>query len=320
MSVTYQSFENLKTILDQAKSNKYNLMLISLPGTGLSHYLKQYQEANPIDTSYISDISSPSLSHLNLIDTSFLASPEAYIDIDKLWLSAKVDQKFAIVIDDPGWLRTPHAQKCQFLDRVYRTEFFPVHSPDDIQLLSVDKNPNITPDHLQEVISQSAGLARLVKYISLKDSFSPSWWNTDTQLQRLIQPTLLAISHSSDEDLNSLGLKKNGQFQSQLISDLVNKISSTNFDINISPDLVIIENGQNFGKKSSPVEKALLAEMQANNGIISKEKIAEIKWGQDSYDSFSDQAIKKTMMRLSVKLRKYRIKSITKFGYQLSLR
>lgn len=315
MSTTYEAFDKLKTILNQAKSRNYNLMLVSIPGTGLSHYLKQYQQENSVDMIYITDLNTATLSSFNIIDISFLTNPSIFEDIDKLWLSAKVDQKFAIVIDDPGWLRSEQSKKCQFLDRIYSTSFFPVHQESDIRQIAQEKNPEITFQQLTEVITNSAGLARLIKYISLKESFAPLWWLEDKQLHRLIHPTLISISHCNDEELSELGIKN-----SQLITDLLQKVLPHNFDIKITPALSILENDQDFHKKVSAIEKTLLEEMKKNEGMISKEKIAEIKWGENSYDSFSDQAIKKTMIRLSVKLRKYRIKSITKFGYQLSLR
>jgi len=316
MGIHIELAEFVENILNKALATETNVAILALPGTGLSHYLKEYK-LKKIEVTYISDIKNFVLSKLNIIDVSFLTNPDVYVEIDKLWLEAKTDQKFVVVIDDPGWVRSVDCQKSQFMQRVYKTIYLSVHQKKDVENIAKEKNININIEQINHVVSESAGLGKLIKYIAFKEDFGGSWWKNDEQLFRMITPTLVAISHCSEEELEKFGIKAVEKFVSPLIADLMTKITGATFDIKIDDDLTILENGQSFGKKMGVTEKQIINEMLKNKGIIVKEKIAEIKWGENSYDSYSDQAIKKTMMRLSVKLKKYRIKSITKVGYQI---
>ncbi len=283
-----------------------------MPGVGISHYLKTYQQENSNQVSYITDEDTlPVLKRQNIVNMDLLKNPESYRFVDKLFLTSLPDQKFVVLVDDPSWLRSQFATQSSFVERIYQTEFFPVHSFEDAKAMALEINPKLTSSQLDKITSESAGLAKLIKCLSL---------DSQSNINTLLSSTIQVINRCTDDELEKFGIKKSGQFTSPLISKLI-KSTHTNLSINIfvSPDMSITENDQSFGKKVSVIESQIISEI-IKNGQITKEKIAEIKWGTNSYDSFSDQAIKKTMMRLSVKLKKYRIKSLTKVGYQLTIR
>jgi DNA-binding response OmpR family regulator len=81
-------------------------------------------------------------------------------------------------------------------------------------------------------------------------------------------------------------------------------------------DLSFEEDGVESQTKLTLAEKRILEELVKNEGQITREKIADFKWGEGSYDEFSDQAINKAVKRLNVKLTKYRLKAILGVGYK----
>jgi hypothetical protein len=292
---------------------------VSLPGTGLSHYLKTYLSEPNVDSSYIIDISNPPpLKKQNIIDVSFATSPDVYDKIDKLILGANVDQKFVVIVDDPSWLRSITATTSQFLPRMYKTIFFPIHSEFDIRTMALEINPDLTSTQQEFIKKQSGGFAKLIKYLAINPDSDTT---LDPHLQNIFLPTLQLINKCTDEDLTKLGLKQDNKWISPLISSWLSAISSTQgFDITISNNLFLIEDGQDFHQLVSLPEKEIIISALTNDGKITKEKIAEIKWGEASYDSYSDQAIRKTIIRLSAKLKKYRFRPRSKIEYFLERR
>jgi hypothetical protein len=88
-------------------------------------------------------------------------------------------------------------------------------------------------------------------------------------------------------------------------------------EIEVGDDLVMMEDGQKTGETMTVLEKQIVEYAATHGGIIPKEKIAEFKWGEGSYDQYSDQAIGKTMQRLEKKLHKYQLSALIKVGYKL---
>ena len=84
----------------------------------------------------------------------------------------------------------------------------------------------------------------------------------------------------------------------------------------INKDLTFIEEGE---ARETPLIKAErdILEHLLSEGVVTREKVADFKWGDGSYDNFSDQAINKTIQRLNKKLIKHRITAIPKVGYKL---
>ncbi len=88
------------------------------------------------------------------------------------------------------------------------------------------------------------------------------------------------------------------------------------FDIKIDKFLDLYE----IGEKTSTLgkfEAMLLEYLIDNGGVITKDKISEIKWGDGGFAGFSDDAIKKTMLRLGDKMKKYKLSAIHGYGYKL---
>lgn len=309
------AFQRLSAWLVDAKSKNINMVIVSLPGTGLSHYLKTYSQQNVTDVSYITDISQlPALKSQNIIDISFQSSPSIHELIDKTILASDVDQKFIVIVDDPSWLRSPSSQSCRFLSRVYRTEFFPVHNSEDIKSMSLEINPELSSTQVQQVINQSGGLARLIKYLSLHSQ-------PDDQIKVITLPLISVLSRCTDDELTKFCIKFDGQWISPLIDSLLKSYGSIQgYKIIINTDYSVTEDDSVTSKILSLPEKDILEFILSNQGKIDKDKIAQIKWGQDSYDSYSDQAIRKTIVRLSSKLKKYRIRPISKVEYRLEHR
>lgn len=146
---------------------------------------------------------------------------------------------------------------------------------------------------------------------------SPGGQEDDSQLQLILRPLVEAVLRCNEEELGKLGIIGQGKWRSQILEKLVDRERKNVINLIVNPDLTINEDSKINENRFTAVEKAVLEEMLRNNGMVNKEKVAEAKWGENSYDSFSDQAINKTMRRLSSKLKKYRVSSLTGVGYKL---
>lgn len=154
----------------------------------------------------------------------------------------------------------------------------------------------------QEIFEKSQGIAKLVKFLAV---------NRQRYKEEDKEPVLAPIEEAARGCPNDLlirfGLNREGVLSG----------TDSGLGISINFDLSFEEEGVKSDEKLSRIERDILIFMTANGGEIAREKVADFKWGEGKYDEFSDQAINKTMRRLSGKLSLHQIETIPKVGYKL---
>ncbi|RLC35525.1 hypothetical protein DRH14_00760, partial [Candidatus Shapirobacteria bacterium] len=184
-------------------------------------------------------------------------------------------------------------------------------------------NKTLTKDKVEKVYRFSGGIARINKFLCLNLDFldkSTIELVKNKSFIRVISQTVKAISSCDEVVLKKIGIKKEGRFVSSVLEKYFQFYPPPfKADIKIKKDLSFEENNRfsqiRFTKTEAEIVKYLLV-----NFIISREKIADFKWGKDSYDKFSDWAINQTVMRINQKLKHYRLRAVLKVGYKIGLK
>ena len=281
-----QAFKNLAAEIDQSRQLKSNLLIITLPGTGMGRFIAEY-------------LSSSNIKSYNILNYDWSA-PGILEKVDQTFKQASPDEKFAVTLNFPHLLNTPDLKNSYFLNHTYRRYYFGVRDAKDSALLAKEINPKLTPVEIKRIFEISQGFAQIIKYLAVNGIKS------DDGLEIIKKPITSAINQCDPDTLAKLGL-----------TDLSNFKVDNQYNLTINFDLSFTENNQLNSLKLTSFEKNILEKMISQNGSISKSEVSDIKWGIGKYDEFSDQAINKSMRRLSDKLIKYTIETIPKVGFIL---
>ncbi len=281
-----QAYKNLAIALDQSRQLNSNLLIITLPGTGMGRFVKEYLSAtNP--KSY------------NILNFDW-SEPGILEKVDTILKNANLNEKFAITLNYPHLLNTPELKNSYFINHIYRRYYFGVRNKSDSSLLALEINPKLSKSDVANIYKLSDGFAQIIKYLAVNGT------NEDTSLQIVKKPIEDAVSKCDPETLILLG-----------VSSLQNIKTTSKFDFVLNFDLSFLECGQLNPQKLTSFEKNILEKMISSEGMISKSEVSDIKWGIGKYDEFSDQAINKAIRRLNDKLIKYKIETIPKVGFIL---
>lgn len=306
------SYQRLATWFDKQKSLGMNGIVVTFPGCGFSHRAEVYAK-NKKDVAMILKEGEPLLS-FNIIILSFISNGLSIKVVDDYLKMATSEQKIIVAIDDVSFLESESFKTSYLAGHVY--DFLWFGAFDENEMMGVAKDMGDFEGDLTSLYKLSGGISRLVKYLckrsenrDLKDLV------TDPGLQSICRPMLEVIKKSSLVDLERLEIAKRGEVKSMILRKLQKEMGMV-INIKVGKDLALLEDGVT-GEKLARVEKEILEKMLELDGYLSREKVAEIKWGKEDFSDFSDQAINKTMRRLSSKMKKYKIETIWKTGYKL---
>jgi len=296
-------YKSLQSALDDNRQKKSNLLILTLPGLGISYFLKSYLEKKK-DKS-IAYISSPNqkLNKYNILDLGFIQNSQSLSVADEYFKSANIDEKFVLVINDPSIISSPDYKSSYLSRHLYQTFYFTARNFADTKIFALEINPDLTDSQIKHIYEVSGGIGKLIKFLCINPQ-APDF------PQDLINPITNSISQCDSETLKKFNIDpKKIPFLKSLPSKLNIKI---NFDLSFEEDN--IKSKEILTKE----ERDILNFMLQNNNEIPREKVADFKWGEGKYDKFSDQAINKSMRRLSEKLSKFEITTIPKIGYQIN--
>lgn len=308
-------YRQLESEIDTSIKQKNHMLIITLPGLGATHLLQHYLKNHPKNNiNYITTTNQPISDTYNFIDIDntkldFINQVETYFK------NAFFQQKFALVLNRPHVLKSSEYLNSVLPKRFLKIFYLGAFSQKDTEIFIKDINPKISPADIKLIYKLSGGIPRLVKFfctnIDLIRQEIKSFINNQ-MLNNIISHTISAILETDPSILEKLNINLKNPIISNFIKNDLNNINiKINFDLTFTEKNISNENSLN------KIESQILQYIVDNNGQISREKIAEFKWGQDSYDSFSDLAITKTMRRLKHKLAVYTLKTIPKVGYQL---
>ena len=271
------------------------------------NYPTKHLVANNQDIALITS-SNQALNKINILDFDLYLDQGQIKIIDNIFKTAAPDQKFLLVINSPAFINSQTYKTSYVCQHVYQTRYFKTMDAKDTALVAQRINSDLNPAQIGQIYQLSGGIGQLVKILSSDPSLLT---------QNIINyPTLIAITReylkTPDQIKTLLGLDVPGGLLKHTAAELVVPI-----EIEILPDLMIKEEGIIGHQALTKTEADILREAIISGGFISKEKISDIKWGQNSYDSFSDQAINQTIKRINMKLQHHRFKAKPRLGYTL---
>ncbi len=306
MSVSDQKlFQDFTAKLDFCLQTKTNILIISLPGLGASYFLQNYHSLHPQNVTYLNQ---PNLllKNFNLLD---LQPYSNFInDINRYFLTATTTQKFALAINSPSTTPSQH---------FYTTFYLPARNLQDTTNLVTEINPAIST--ASQIHHLSGGIPLLIKYFVANPdmvSQTPGVIAQQPEVVNLLSPLAKEIATTDTQTLEKLQIKNSNGWVSPVLALLVNT-SNQQVNITINFDLTFTENGRTSPTPLNRLEKDILNFMLQHQNTITREQIADIKWGPGKYDQFSDLAIGKTMRRLAKKLQSHHLKTTPKIGYSL---
>src|SRR3989344_1336354 len=174
----------------------------------------------------------------------------------------------------------------------------------DLNFDKVNNALQIADEYFQKAaLSQKFALVVNTPYILEEETFKSSY---------------LSSHLYSTYFLKEINLKDSQVFKSELLKRYFELHPSRSLlDIKVNVDLSYSENGELSKARFIKVEKLIIEEALRSEGVVTKEKVADFKWGKGSYDEYSDQAIGKTVQRLNKKLLAYELLPIRNVGYKL---
>jgi len=303
MQIYYpEIYQELENTIDNCIVKHANLLIVTLPGLGTTHLLQLYLSNHPQNNiKYIHSQNQNELSYYNIVDIDNLKN-HFIDDIENYFKNANFDQKFAIIINQPSLLQSPAYLQSILPRRFHKTFYLGAH---------ID-NENTEQNLINKY---SAGIPRLTKFFNTNPELTKQNIENiiiNPTLNNIISPTIQAIIKTNTQTLQKLNINLSHPIISHFLKNTPQTINiKVNFDLSFFENNVLNPNALN------KIESQILHFMASNNGQISREKIAELKWGSSQYDDFSDLAITKTMRRLKQKLNIYTLKTIPKTGYAI---
>lgn len=314
-------YSNLeKELLNRYETNS-SFVIITLPGLGISYFLKKFLEKNKsLKIKYI-DTANAELGSFNILDLDFDTNEKAISIADDYFKKAEINQKFALIINTPSVIDEDIFKKSHISKKIYFTYFFKVRDKKDTSIFAKEINKNLKEKDLDEIYNISGGIGRAIKYLSTntdKLKLQIKELASDKNLRNVIKPLVDIVAGTKKDVLEKIGITNNNGFVSPLLSVYLQDTAPNNtFDIEITSGMVVVENGIKSAKRLLNFEASVIKEACQNNGLVTKGKMADFKWGSGSYDNYSDQAIAKTIQRLNKKLSIYQFKALPKTGYIL---
>lgn len=309
--------ELLKFVRDLVDSNASGL-LVSVPGMGASFYCKHLLDSLK-GVAYINE-TGKDLSNFNILDLDFDSDEQAIIKVDDYFKKAGVDQKFLVIVNRPDFIGTNKIGDTFFGRRVYKNYWFHANSLKETGEMVRTFWPEAKEEDIKKIYELTGGLGRLVKLLSSNRELMGLELEELVKREEVInlaRPTALVVGSMSEEIGVKMGLVTDGEIVSGLIKYFVKENGVRFVDINVGEDMIVIEKKVR-GEEITKLEKQIIEySISSEDNVINKEKIAEFKWGEGSYDEFSDQAVSKTMQRLNSKLKKYWFEPLPKVGYKL---
>jgi hypothetical protein len=295
-------YRRLASVASDCRRFGANLMVVGLSGMGASFYLKTWAKNEGVDYVTVAPEKKEGVVVVDMPENSWKEWEEIYRATPR-------DQKLIMVVGVEK-IGEESVAKNWVLGHVYKTLYLEVSSEKDIGLLANRLGLKVSSVDLSKFYGLSGGIAKLAKCLMVNGG------RVVEEVEQMAGLILAEARRAREEDLEKLGVVKNGKYVSAILADLDKKMPD-GLRVEVKFDLELVEDGGSGGVKVTADEKKIILEMMANNGMITKEKIAEIKWGEGSYDKFSDQAITMAMRRLDKKFKGYQIETVPRVGYQL---
>lgn len=246
-------------------------------------------------------------------------------DIDRLFTETKTQGKYLILCSQPHIWGSDQVKNSYFIRHIYKI-YYLKPSTDDISELVYRLKSKINKQQVQTVKLWTDGIVRLAKYLILNSHLLKmplAQAAGDNELKLICEDLVQETIKTPVDVLEKVGIVENGKVRAELLRVMVAgyKPGLQMGQIVVEADLRVTEDGQTGTETLTREEVKIIRFLCEGKGIISREEIANIKWGETAgYDRFSDQAINKQINRLNKKLKFYQLKAVRGMGYKLGRR
>ncbi len=317
----HAQYKDIASKIVEAAKGKYNLVLVSLPGSGATFFVKKMIESNLVEgLSYVCE-DGQVLNQFNVLDFDFNKNVKALEIVSGYIRQAETSQKFLIIINTPEILKTPKYLDSITSNRIYDYVYMPQMDEYRATILATNSSVDFNENLISRIVDKTGGIARLVKYFLIHQD------QVDLDLSKLMgfgefkavfEPTVKSIRQCDTRTLEMLGVVKDGNYVCPLLVEYFEK--NPKIDISFESGGVVFEESRKLDERFLKHEVEMLKATLENDGVLTKEKISDIRWRENSYEKFSDQAIKKIVLRMNKKLEKYVFEAVPTIGYKLVLR
>lgn len=312
------SYLKLATLLSQAIKTGNGAVVVGLPGMGVSHFLEIFAKQTKLP---LSDGSGEVAGDVVILNPDFLGNSGAIERVVSVYQKAGIGQKIILGVNVPAVLYSSELSSTQISSRWYGTYWLETRDGGDLMLLAEELSVKLTTSELEKLEEVTGGVARFAKYFILnKEKMvknAMELWE-DNDWQRMVKPFLTEAKKCKTEWLVKMGLvDENWIWKSAYLSTWM-KEEKGSLAVGVEGDVWLVELGEKIITLMS-FEAKIVRYLIDHDGVIEKDKIAELKWG-NAGEGVSDQAIAKSMQRLGGKFRHHVLKPIPKIGYQLILK
>ncbi len=318
-----ESFLEFERAMLATMGKPVSILILSVPGLGYSHFSEKFVEKYRDKGVKHIRVADETLANFNILDLDFDIRDDALKISDEYFRIATKTQKFAVIINDPSFINSEEYLASKTSSRLYNTFLFKVRNYEDTENFAKEVNSDLTKDQLKVIYEMSGGIGRIIKYLSInpdKLELSLDELILDKRLYSILESTVFTIARCDDDILEAIGILQNGKYVSSYLTTYYKKNPvAKKFSIVTRPDLSFKENGEEANTRLTQTEKDIL-DLLIQGTVVTREKVADVKWGEGSYDEYSDQAINKTMQRLGNKLKEHQLIPIPKVGYKLTLK
>ena len=311
---------DFKEYMDDKVSKQANFIIVTIPGLGMTHCAKKYLEEKSLEEVKYINSSDMILGSFNLLDLNFDKNPGALQIAEKYFKEANLNQKFGLIINTPKTLKLKAYSASYISSHIYSSYYFRTREKSELADFLLDIDEGVTDAETDRIYALSGGIVRLAKFLVFRKNDlgkEADEWSELEDLKPVLETIGGVIYECDAETLLKMGLVEKGKCKSEILKVYLDKRPMVcAVDIIVKPDLTLVEDGV-AGERLTKQEGEAVKQAMGNEGVISKEKISDIKWGEGSYDQYSDQAIGKTMQRLNKKMKKYCFGAIRGMGYKI---
>ena len=309
------SYLRLAASLSQAIKTGNGAVVVGLPGMGVSHFLEIFAKQTKLS---LTGGSGEVAGDVVILNPDFLGNSEAIERVVSVYQKAGTGQKIILGVNAPAVLYSSELSNPQISSRWYGMYWLETRDRGDLRILAEELSVKLTTSELGKLEEITGGVARFAKYFivnreKMEKSAKELW--EDSDWRRMVKPFLTEAKKCKGEWLTKMGLvDENGVWKSAYLSTWM-KEEKGSLAVGVEGDVWLVELGEKIGMLM-PFEVKIVRYLIDHDGVIEKDKIAELKWG-NATEGVSDQAIAKSMQRLGGKFRHHILKPIPKIGYQL---
>ena len=318
----HHQYKDFETQILKAIKGNYNILIYCLLSADAEFFIKKFIEKHKKDKFKYITRNGETLVKFNFLNMDFNNASLALNEADSYLLHSNVDQKLAVVINNLGVLNSEIFRKSVLSRRYYTDVYIKNMDLERAKILAVDCNVKVSDKVMSEILEKTGGIAILTKYFVLnldKLNLDYSELLEDAVFKNMLWFICEHIAVCNQSHLVEFGIKCEGEFTGSIIREYFKRNQFVlTFDISMDEDGHFREFGLENQNIFLKIERNIILKANDNKGMVTKEEISDIKWGKDSYDEYSDQAIKKTIQRINKKLEKHVFVAIPTIGYRLT--